>query len=362
MLTKYLLPLVAFALLAFAVFHVMEAPQAAEPAKPLSPPAHNPFAGTVAGAGMVEARTENIAVGSPTPGVVTEVFVKVGQRVKQGEPLFTLDDRVERAELKFRQAAAASAEAQLTMLERKPRPEEIPASEAQVAEAESNLAKAHDQVQRGRHLIATKVVTDEDLIQREKAFQAAEAQLARAKSQHALLLAGAWQYDKLCAKAAVDQALAQVEQTKADLDRLTVRALVDGEVLQVNVRPGEFVGAPANQALIVLGDVDRLHARVDIDEHDIPRFKPGAPAVAMLRGLPDRRFELKFVRVEPFVVPKKSLTGDNTERVDTRVLQAIYAIEAKEHSLYVGQQLDVFIEAPEAKQPPAAKGKTSSSP
>jgi HlyD family secretion protein len=350
MLTKYALPLVALGLLVFAVVHVAGAPKAPTQPQTLSAPARNPFSETVAGAGMIEAQTENIAVGSPTPGVVTQVLVKVGQRVKAGEPLFQLDDRVQQAELKFRQAAAAAAEAQLTMLERRPRPEEIPASEAQVAEAESNLAKALDQLDRGRHLIATRVVTDEDLIQREKAFSAAEAQLARAKAQDRLLKAGSWQYDKLVAKAAVDQALAQVDQVKADLDRLTVRALVDGEVLQVNVRPGEFVAAPASQALIVLGNVDELHARVDIDEHDIPRFVPGAPAVATLRGLPDREFELHFVRVEPYVVPKKSLTGDNTERVDTRVLQAIYAIGKHDQPLYVGQQLDVFIKRPQEGQ------------
>ncbi|HUY91203.1 MAG TPA: HlyD family efflux transporter periplasmic adaptor subunit [Pirellulales bacterium] len=131
--------------------------------------------------------------------------------------------------------------------------------------------------------------------------------------------------------------------------------MVDGDVLQVNVRPGEFVGAPASQALIVLGDVERLHARVDIDEHDIPRFTPGAPAVAILRGLPDNQFKPEFVRVEPFVAPKKSLTGNNTVRVDTRVLQAIYAIEAHDQPLYVGQQLDVFIQTPDAKRE-TAKG------
>lgn len=348
MLTKYVLPLVTLTLLAFAVVHVFAAPQADELTRPLAPPAQNPFTGTVAGAGMIEAQTENIAVGSPTPGVVTKLFVRVGQRVKEGDPLFQLDDRVQRAELKFRQAAAASAEAQFTQLERQPRPERIPVSEAQVAEAESNVARARDQWERGRRLIANKVVTEEDLIQREKAFQAVEARLSRVKSQHALLLAGAWQYDKLAALAAVDQALAQIDQAKARLDRLTVRALFDGQVLQVNVRPGEFVGAPASRALILLGAVDRLHARVGIDEHDIPRFKPGAPAVAMLRGLPDKQFQLEFVRVEPFVVPKKSLTGDNTERVDTRVLQAIYAIEAHDQPLYVGQQLDVFIQTPDA--------------
>ena len=54
------------------------------------------------------------------------------------------------------------------------------------------------------------------------------------------------------------------------------------------------------------------------------------------------------MRIEPYVVPKKSLTGDNTERVDTRVLQVIYAIDTTGKRLFVGQQLDVFIDASHA--------------
>ncbi|MGC3967314.1 MAG: HlyD family efflux transporter periplasmic adaptor subunit [Pirellulales bacterium] len=61
---------------------------------------------------------------------------------------------------------------------------------------------------------------------------------------------------------------------RTNIDRLTVRALVDGEVLQVNVRPGEFVGSTPGQAFIVLGNVDKLHVRASIDEYDIPRFRP----------------------------------------------------------------------------------------
>ena len=57
-----------------------------------------------------------------------------------------------------------------------------------------------------------------------------------------------------------------------------------------------------------------------------------------------KRYE-SFVRFEPFVVPKKSLTGDSTERVDTRVLQVIYKVEQDDLPLFVGEQLDVFIDA-----------------
>src|SRR5215470_6751977 len=48
--------------------------------------------------------------------------------------------------------------------------------------------------------------------------------------------------------------------------------------------------------------------------------------------------------IEPFVVPKNSLSGDSTERVDTRVLQVIYRIEDSNLPLFVGQQMDVFID------------------
>jgi hypothetical protein len=118
------------------------------------------------------------------------------------------------------------------------------------------------------------------------------------------------------------------------------------------VRPGEYVAAPSSQALMVLGEVsDRVHVRVDIDEHDIPRFRKGAPARASLRGRPDLSYPLTFVRVEPYVIPKKSLTGDNTERVDTRVLQVIYALDVKGRPVYVGQQMDVFIDVGAAANP-----------
>jgi hypothetical protein len=119
----------------------------------------------------------------------------------------------------------------------------------------------------------------------------------------------------------------------------------------VNVRPGEFVGGQWKQSLIVLGNVTQLHARVDIDEHDIPRFRPESTAKAMLKGWPQDVYNLKFVRVEPYVIPKRSLTNENTERVDTRVLQVIYSIDTQGRRLYVGQQLDVFIDAAGEKPP-----------
>src|SRR5580693_6881593 len=116
MLGKLGLPLVAAAMLAFSVYHVVLAQQEPPPASPPIEPARTPFGRTVAGAGIVEAETENLSIGSALPGVVLEVYVpvdKVGQVVKQGDPLFLVDTRALKAQLKYLEASRAAAEAQL---------------------------------------------------------------------------------------------------------------------------------------------------------------------------------------------------------------------------------------------------------
>lgn len=356
MITRYVLPLLAVGLLLFAVRFVTSAQKSEPPLPPPASPPRSPYGNTVAGTGMVEPQTENISVGTNLPGVVVEVLVQVNQKVKAGDPLFRLDDRELQAKLKLMQAQAGQAEASLVRQQQLPREEDKPMARAKVDEAEAVVKDKSAIFQRATLLRQTNAVSEEEFVVREQAYLAARAQLEQAKGQLELLEAGAWKYDLDVARQSVEQAKAQIEQVKTDLDRLTVRALVDGEVLQVNVRPGEYVGITAGQAYVVLGNVEKLHVRVSIDEHDIPRFRPGVKARAMLKGTPEIVYPLSFVRVEPFVVPKKSLTGENTERVDTRVLQVIYAVDSQPQRLYVGQQVDVFLDMADSQEPTRGEG------
>jgi multidrug resistance efflux pump len=347
MMRKYGLPLGAALMLFFAIYQVVLAQQKPPRLEPPVTPARAPFGNGVAGAGLVEAQTENIAVGTNLPGIVTKVLVEVGQKVKVGSPLFMVDDRPLKADRLVKQQSLDSAQAQLEKLRQMPRKEEVPPLEAKVEEMRANLVEQQDQHKRARLLYRRGATDDEERVRRETAMHMAREQLRKAVADLVLTNAGAWKPDLRIAQVAVGLADAQLKQTETDLDRLTVRALVDGEVLQVNVHPGEYVATQAGQALVVLGSVNRLHVRVDVDEHDIPRLPKSlaqAPARAMLRGEPSQQFSMRFVRVEPYVIPKKSLTGDSTERVDTRVLQVIYALESGPRRVYVGQQLDVYIE------------------
>jgi multidrug resistance efflux pump len=196
-------------------------------------------------------------------------------------------------------------------------------------------------------LASNHAASDEQMVQKRQAFEAVKAQVAHAQAELDLVKAGAWEPTKALARAQLAEAEARLAQTEIELERLTVRAPIDGHILQVNVRVGEYVNCTQEKsALIVMGDLDCLHLRADLDEADVPRFDATAQARAYLRGCPDKPFMLTFVRVEPALIPKRSLTGQTTERVDTRVLQVIYRIEPTDQPLYVGQQMDAFVEVP----------------
>ena len=280
------------------------------------------------------------------PGVVVEVMVKVGDEVTAGQPLFRLDDRELQGLLAVKRAAVSQSKSELIKLEAEPRKEKIPVLAAQVEEARALLAIEKDSLMRAEETFARKVTTEQDLVQRRQTAAYAQSNLQKSQADFDLLKAGSWQYDRDVAAAAVSRAESEVAKTEVDIDRLVVRALVAGRVLQVNVRPGEFVGTPPGQPLVILGNTDLLHVRVDVAEFDIPRFRSDFPATAMPRGNLQMRYPLRFFRVHPYVVPKKSLTGDNTERVDTRVLQVIYEFDPTGlPPLFVGQQVEVFIDA-----------------
>ena len=344
-MTKYGLPTIAAVILAFSIFSIVRMqPVKATYAPPAPPPAAG-FTKSVGAVGLVEASSENIAVSLPVPGLVTHVFVKAGDHVRKGEKLFTLDDRDLRAELSLRESGFSLAQAKLEKLLSSPRPEEIPPAEAKVHEAEELLKDADVQVRLIESVRDKRAIREEDLERRRLALKAAQARLEEAKAKLALLKAGAWQPDIAIARAEAAEASRQIERVKADIDRLTVTAPIDGQILQCKVRAGEYAQAGVlAQPLMLMGATAQLNVRADVDEQDAGRVKTGALATASPRGNSTQKLPLRFVRFEPYVIPKKNLTGDSTERVDTRVLQVIFALD-RNASVYAGQQLDVFINA-----------------
>jgi multidrug efflux pump subunit AcrA (membrane-fusion protein) len=306
---QYLLPVLAAGAALFATVSVVRTQPVREVTEPVSPPPASSFTDTVAAVGLIEASTEHISVGTPLSGVVTEVLVTLNQSVRAGTPLFRLDTRA-------LQASLAVHESQLT------------AARARQATAQCQVEDLNDRLERSLKLRSSTVISEDELIRTRFALKVSQARVVEAQAEVAV-------------------AEASAASVRTEITRSTILAPIDATVLQLKIRPGEFAtaaGAPT-APLILLGNLSPLHLRVDIDEHEAWRVQPGTRAKGHVRGNADLASPLSFVRFEPFVIPKRSLTGDSIERVDTRVLQAIYRLDRTDLRLYAGQQMDVFIEA-----------------
>ncbi|MDP9172778.1 MAG: HlyD family secretion protein [Planctomycetota bacterium] len=377
MFRKILLPLLAVLGVAFAVFTVVKGNRPTPVAQPAAQPSQAPYPYYIAGAGIVEALSENIAVGTVVPGIVKEIYVKVGDNVAAGQPLWLIDDRdlqadleVKRAEVEAKQATVLSKQALLEAAQSKydrlkqmPRPEEVPASQARADADLHSLQDAQDQLKTVQSVSDPRAVSQDDMDRRRHAVEIAQAKYAESQANLALLKAGSWDQDLKVASADIQSAKSDIVSAQADLKqaqaqvqgdldlikRFTVTAPVGGQVMQVKLHLGEYapLGVLATP-LMLIGDLHKLVVRTDVDENDAWRVPRGSSgdfhAIAFLRGNRDIKCDLAFYRVEPYVIPKKSLTGDSTERVDTRVLQVLYSFDVGDKPIYVGQQMDVFIE------------------
>lgn len=309
--SRHVLPTIAVVAIIVSLVLVFRTQPDRTLAQPVTTPATNPAANrpTVAGAGVIEPSSELIEIAALVPGVVDRLYVEPGQRVAAGAPLFSVDSREARA-------AVAEAEARLAR------------SRQNVAAARTSLGVARRQYALYQSAGDPRAVSRQEVITSGGSVEDASARVAVAQAE-------------------AREAQAQLEAARVTLARHTVRAPRSATVLQVRIRPGEYAtaGPNAGDPLIAMGVTEPLHVRVDIDENEIERVALNRPAVISPRGAANQRTQVSFVRAEPLVVPKRSLTNAATERVDVRVLQLIYALPGTNHGYFVGQQVDGFVPA-----------------
>jgi HlyD family secretion protein len=310
--SRIILPIIAVAGIIGSIFYLTSAQPDTSLSNPKETPARTPQSqrqtGSIVGTGVTEPSSEVVDIAAHVSGVVAHVFVAPGDTVSKGQPLVEIDSRDARAALVEASARAATAR-------------------QSIYAAQTAYRVSQNQYALYQNVDDSRAVSQQEMITRRDAVANAKAQLAVAQAQ-------------------AREADAQAAQARVELERHLIRAPSLMEVLQVDTRAGEYAGTQGSASVLMkLGATSPLHVRLDIDENQIEKIALGEPAVISARGDAKRQVRAVFVRAEPLIVPKRSLTNSSTERVDVRVLQLIFALPKDGAQFFVGQQVDGFVPA-----------------
>jgi HlyD family secretion protein len=219
-----------------------------------------------------------IQITAPSTGnraVVDELLVKQGDHVKNGQVIATLSTRnVEQAAVKTAETQVEIAQTQLAQVRAGNQQGDIQAQAAMVASAESQLDNARTEYQRYELLSQQGAVPAQELDSRRLQLQTSKANL-RQKQEQLRSVAEVRPEDVQTAKAQLINAIAQLNEAKANLELTSVRASRAGEVIQINTYPGELID---DNGILELGQTSQMYVSAEIYQSDINRVRLGQKA------------------------------------------------------------------------------------
>ncbi|MGC9986187.1 MAG: biotin/lipoyl-binding protein [Polyangia bacterium] len=341
----------------------------ARPPKPQSPvfqPASNPYPQGIFANGIIEsyqAHGENINIYPDVSGTVREILVAEGESVRQGTPLLEIDNTVQRATTDQQKAQADAAGSLLQELKAQPRKENLEVARAQVELATASLKSAQDTLNKQQHSydLEPRSVSKDTLDTVRNSVKVAKANLDVVSRQFELTRAGAWTYDIQNQRRQVEALSKAWSASTALLAKYTVRAPTDGVILSIQAALGSYVSSQGAYGtytqglgpIIVMGtgkSSGYMSVRCYVDEILIPKLPSADKMVATMsiRGT-TTTIPLEFVRLQPYVSPKIELSDQRLEKVDLRVLPAIFRFQPPpDVEVYPGEMVDVYIGARDA--------------
>jgi HlyD family secretion protein len=215
---------------------------------------------TVNAAGHLQAR-ETVKVSSNITGDLLSLSVKEGDHVVAGQVLGQIDKRLGESQVaQFRGAVAAAV--------------------AQTAQVEASIVQDQRDLARTQKLLAENLATQADLEKAETRLQLDEAQRAAQKQL-------------------VAQNQGQLETALYNLSRATLKAPVDGTILELYHKVGERIRGSdfSEDVVLLIGGLSDMEVKAEVGEHEVVSIHEGNEATVEIDAIPDKQFKGRVVAV-----------------------------------------------------------------
>ena len=262
---------------------------------------------------------------------IAEVLVAVGQTVEKGAVLARLDNAM------ALEGAVLTAEANLAVREailmQTRAAVEASRDEAQASldQAVAIAAEASASLQRAEELFLRDVATQATLDAARTAAEGARLAVTRAEATLARFSTVALQDqpDVVVATRNVESSSADLARAKLDLQRAVVVAPIAGAILDINARPGQ---RPPADGIMLMGDIGRMMAEVEIWQDRIARVLPGQP-VELVSPVLSRTLQGKVDFIGLTVGRQGLISDDAAENKDARVIRVLVALDPQSSAI-----------------------------
>lgn len=256
---------------------------------------------------MAQKAVVSVPVIAQVSGIVSEVPVQPNVPIKAGEVLFRIDPTVYQARVDRLSADLVSAEAAVASQR-----DQLTASKATVAQMRADRDRAQKDLARYQRAAGKAVnpFTEQEATNARQAYLAQEAKLASAEAQAQQIQS---QLDALVSgeNASIVSLKAQLREAKYNLAQTEVKALTDGYVTQVLLRPGSFVNSmPFRPAMFFIPQQSR-NILASFRQNSLLRVKVGDEAEVVFNGIPGKVFPARVKQVLP-VIPEGAYQSANT--------------------------------------------------
>ncbi|MDR7897586.1 efflux RND transporter periplasmic adaptor subunit [Thermosynechococcus sp. JY1334] len=262
---------------------------------------------------VVPVQTVNIS--PKRAGLLAELYVEQGDRVKAGQIIARMDNRDEQAQLAQAQANLADAIARRDRVVAGNRAEEIAQAEAQVRAAATRAQLAEERLKRNEWLAAEGAIPRDTLDELKANRDSAIANLNEAQKRLQLLQRGSRTEEIRQAEAAVAAAQAQVQAARAALEDTVIRAPFTGIITQKYANPGAFVtptttasATTSATSTSIVAIAQGLEILAEVPEVDIGQVLVGQPVEIRADAYPGETFEGRVRLVAPEAVVEQNVT------------------------------------------------------
>lgn len=302
-----------------------------------------------------------VKTGTRATGLIKRMYVRVGDKVTQGQLIAEIDDREHQAQLTEAEARFKKARAERDRITTV-YPLQIKEAKAQLKAAKAEATYLQLSLTRKQQLVKKKLDSQDSLDDARQKYDVAQSTL-KARSATLKRLTAEYALEKVKAKEAVTAAEADLQSIQVRITYTTIHAPIDGIVSQVAAQEGETVVAGLEVAnLITILDPSRLEMWIYIDETDVGQIKPEMNVAFRVDAFPDKIFHGTVNQIYPqpeirdnivYYQALVRLTQKTTQTLRPEMTtQCTIVVEKKENVLalpnkalkWVGEKQFVFVQ------------------